>query len=90
LSRYLLDTDIVSEPLRAEPDAMILGRHQEHLFYASVVWHESPFGCHRLPDSRRQMAIEEYLLTVVARSIKILPYDERVAGWHASVRLLAR
>jgi tRNA(fMet)-specific endonuclease VapC len=89
MSRYLLDTNIISEPLRPEPDSKILERlrrHQEHLFTASVVWHELLFGCHRLPDSRRRTAIEEYLHTVVARSMEILPYDQRAARWHASER----
>lgn len=89
MSPYLLDTNIISEPLRPEPDEKILEglrRHQEHLFTASVVWHELLFGCRRLPDSRRRTAIEEYLFTVIARSIEILPYDERAARWHASER----
>jgi tRNA(fMet)-specific endonuclease VapC len=89
MSRYLLDTNIISEPLRPEPDSKILEglrRHQERLFTASVVWHGLLFGCHRLPDSRRRTAIEEYLHTVVARSMEILPYDQRAARWHASER----
>jgi tRNA(fMet)-specific endonuclease VapC len=89
MSRYLLDTNIISEPLRPEPDPKILERlrrHQEHLFTASVVWHVLLFGCHRLPESRRRTAIEEYLHTVVARSMEILPYDQRAARWHASER----
>ncbi|MBA3491313.1 MAG: type II toxin-antitoxin system VapC family toxin [Rubrobacteraceae bacterium] len=89
MSRYLLDTNIVSEPLRPAPNPKILERlrrHQEHLSTASVVWHELLFGCHRLPASERRTAIEEYLHTVVAASIEILPYDERAARWHAAER----
>ena len=89
MSRYLLDTNIVSEPLRPAPDPKILERlkrHQEQLAIASVVWHELLFGCHRLPASERRTAIEEYLHTVIAASIEILPYDERAARWHAIER----
>jgi tRNA(fMet)-specific endonuclease VapC len=89
VSRYLLDTNIVSEPLRPAPNPRILERlrrHQEQLATASVVWHELLFGCHRLPASERRAAIEEYLRTVVASSIEILPYDERAARWHAVER----
>ncbi len=89
MSRYLLDTNIVSEPLRPAPNSKILGRlrrHQEQLATASVVWHELLFGCRRLPASERRTAIEEYLHTVVATSIEILPYDERAARWHAAER----
>ena len=89
MSRYLLDTNIIAEPLRPAPDEKILERlrrHQDQLATASVVWHELLFGCHRLPDSQRRTAIEGYLFTVVVRSIEILPYDERAARWHASER----
>lgn len=89
MSRYLLDTNIVSEPLRPAPNPKILEQlrtHQEQLATASVVWHELLFGCHRLPASERRAAIEEYLHQVVATSIEILPYDERAAGWHAAER----
>ena len=89
MSRYLLDTNIISEPLRPKPNPKILERlreHQDQLATASVVWHELLFGCYRLPDSERRTAIEEYLLRVVASSIEILPYDRHAARWHASER----
>ena len=89
MSRYLLDTNVISEPLRPTPKPKILERlrrHQEQLATASVVWHELLFGCYRLPVSERRMAIEEYLQRVVAASIEILPYDGTAAGWHAAER----
>ena len=89
MSRYLLDTNVISEPLRPAPNPKILERlrrHQEQLAIASVVWHELLFGCYRLPASERRAAIEEYLQEVVAASIEILPYDEAAAGWHAAER----
>ncbi|CAA9445525.1 MAG: COG1487: Predicted nucleic acid-binding protein, contains PIN domain [uncultured Rubrobacteraceae bacterium] len=89
MSRYLLDTNIISEPLRPAPNPKILERlrnHQAQLATASVVWHELLFGCYRLPDSERRAAIEEYLQRVVATSIEILPYDGHAARWHASER----
>jgi len=89
VSRYLLDTNIISEPLRPTPNPKILERfreHQDRLATASVVWHELLFGCYRLPDSGRRTAIEEYLQRVVAASIEILPYDEQAARWHAVER----
>jgi len=89
VSRYLLDTNIISEPLRPVPNPKILERlrkHQDQLATASVVWHELLFGCYRLPDSERRAAIEEYLQRVVAASIEILPYDGHAARWHAVER----
>jgi tRNA(fMet)-specific endonuclease VapC len=89
VSRYLLDTNIISEPLRPTPNPKILERlreHQDQLATASVVWHELLFGCYRLPDSERRTAIEEYLQRVVASSMEILPYDGYAARWHAAER----
>jgi tRNA(fMet)-specific endonuclease VapC len=87
--RFLLDTNIVSEPLRPRPDVKVLERlrqHQSELAIAAVVWHELWFGCRRLPPGAKQAAIEAYLDEVVAATIPILPYDERSAEWHASER----
>ena len=70
--KYLLDTNIVSEPLRPTPNAKVLARlkrHQDELAIASVVWHELWFGCQRLPASAKRTAIERYLNEVVAVSM---------------------
>jgi len=88
-SRYLLDTNVLSEPLRPDPDEGVLAmidRHGESLATSSVVWHELQFGARRLPKGRRRTLIEAYLQNVVAPSIPILPYDEAAAEWHASER----
>ncbi len=87
--KYLLDTNILSEPLLPAPDELVLRRlkeHQEEMVTASVVWHELLFGCYRLPSSARRAAIEEYLGEVVGPSIPVLSYDARAARWHAAER----
>ena len=86
---YLLDTNVVSEPLRPSPDPQVLERlreHQAEIAIASVVWHELWYGCYRLPPSAKRTAIEAYLKNVVARTLPILPYDQRAALWHAEER----
>lgn len=87
--RYLLDTNIVSEPLRRVPNQEVLDHLREHqmeIALASVVWHELWYGCWRLPPSTKRTVIEAYLKDVVARTIPILPYDQRAASWHAEER----
>lgn len=87
--KYLLDTNILSEPLLPAPDEQVLRRlreHQEEIVTASVVWHELLFGCYRLPTSARRAAIEDYLREVVGPSVPILPYEARAARWHAAER----
>ena len=87
--RYLLDTNVLSEPVRPTPNAAIMSRieaHQGEVATASPVWHELLFGCRRLPPSHRRSVLERYLFEVVAASIPILSYDERAADWHAGER----
>jgi len=87
--KFLLDTNIVSEPLRPTPAQSILDklrRHRGEIAIASVVWHELLFGCHRLPPSAKREDIQHYLDQVILPSIPILPYDQRCAEWHANER----
>jgi tRNA(fMet)-specific endonuclease VapC len=86
---YLLDTNVISEPLRPQPDQRVLNRlrqHQSTIAISAIVWHELLFGCARLPVSARRTTIERYLQQVIAPSLPILPYDERAATWHAAER----
>ena len=87
--KSLVDTNIVSEPLRPRPSRTILrrlGNHDGEMAIASIVWHELQFGCARLPVSRRREAIERYLEDVVLASLQILDYDRAAAQWHARER----
>lgn len=87
--RFLLDTNIVSDPLRPKPNPKVLARLQQHqaeIAIPALVWHELWFGCERLPRSPKRAAIEAYLNEVVAASMPVLAYDERAAEWHASER----
>jgi tRNA(fMet)-specific endonuclease VapC len=86
---YLLDTNIVSEPLRPAPNQQVLERlkrHEDEIALAAIVWHELLFGAYRLAPSTRRSAIEQYLSQVIAPTIPVLPYDNRAAQWHAAER----
>jgi len=87
--RFLLDTNVVSEPLRPSPAPATLRRlrrHEGEAAIASIAWHELQFGCCRLPRSRRRAAIERYLEEVVLASFPILEYGRTAAEWHARER----
>lgn len=87
--RFLLDTNILSEPLRLRPDERILRRLEEHRGESAIaapVWHEALFGWERLPSSRRKERLGSYLFDVVHYSLPILAYDAAAAAWHASER----
>ncbi len=86
---YLLDTNIVSEPLRSVPDLRVLERlrlYDGKMAIPSIVWHELLFGVNRLPKGARQQRLRTYLLDVVALSLPILAYDDHAASLHAGFR----
>ena len=88
-AKYLLDTNVVSEPLRPKPAAGILRRLREHegeIAIPAPVWHELRFGCSRLTRSRRREVIERYIEEVVLASFPVLDYDREAADWHALER----
>lgn len=87
--RFLLDTNVLSEPLKKLPNTAVLeqmDRYQSEVAIASVTWHEIWFGCYRLPASRRRQRIEQYLTNVVKPDVPILPYDSESALWFAQER----
>jgi tRNA(fMet)-specific endonuclease VapC len=93
--RYLLDTNVISEPLRSKPSKGILDRirkHEGEIAIAAIVWHELLFGCARLAEGARRTAIERYLHEIVAVSFPILSYDRAAAEWQAleRARLVAK
>ena len=87
--RFLLDTNVLSEPLKLLPNVAVIGQmeqYQSEVAIASVTWHEIWFGCYRLPASRRRQRIEQYLTDVVEPDVPILPYDSESALWFAQER----
>jgi tRNA(fMet)-specific endonuclease VapC len=76
VSRFLLDTNVISEPLRPQPNPAVIQRLQQYqgeFAIASVTWHELLVGCYRLSASKRRERIEQYLLHIVQPNISILP-----------------
>jgi tRNA(fMet)-specific endonuclease VapC len=89
LKRFLLDTNILSEPTRPTPHPSVLAKLAEHryeLATAAVVWHELWYGCRWLPPSRKRQRIEAYLLALLNTDLPILPYTQQAADWHAKER----
>lgn len=87
--QYLLDTNVVSEPLRPRPRHEVMRRlqgYEDEIAIPAIVWHELKYGVARLPESRRRLAISRYLSDVVRVTMPILEYDEIAAEWHAAER----
>lgn len=88
--RFLLDTNILSEPLRPRPNpgvVRMLQQQEGFIATATVVFHELLFGCYRLPiESNKRQIIETYLYREIKQKIPILPYDVEAAEWFAMER----
>lgn len=87
--RYLLDTNIIAEPTKPQPNPTVatqLAQHYSEVAIASVSWHELWFGTERLSISRRRENLEQYLTELVDINRPILPYTTVAARWFATER----
>lgn len=85
----LLDTNVLSEPMRQQPDAAVMEQLEEgghRLYTASVVIHELRYRVHRLPKGRRRARLESYLQAVLASGLAVLAYDTKAALRHGQQR----
>lgn len=86
--RFLLDSNVLSEPSRPAPNEKVLSKltqHKAEVGVASLVVHEMLYGCLRLPSLKRR----DYLWKYIQRSVLGLPifnYDLSAARWHAEER----
>jgi tRNA(fMet)-specific endonuclease VapC len=85
---FLLDTNVfaaLSQPRPLSRVERAFEKHMSDVVTASVVIHEMWFGIERMPSSRRRAELERFMAEVVA-GVKVLPYGERAARWHAVER----
>jgi len=86
---YLLDTNILSEPVKPIPNEKViakLGEHAGEYVTASTVWHELLYGIRRMDDSKRKASLAAYLEALSHSGLGILPYDKNAAAWLAKER----
>lgn len=85
MQRYLLDTNVLSEPMRPRPAATVLrwldARNPANLFLSAITLGELASGMHRLESSARRRALERWLSDVVVTQFegRILAFDTDVA-----------
>lgn len=89
---FLLDTNAVSEPLRARPDPGFLawvGQREASELAASVLTlGEIRYGARKLDPGARRNSIEAWLSELTTQfSDRILPIDQPVVAMWAQVRL---
>jgi tRNA(fMet)-specific endonuclease VapC len=86
---YLLDTNIISEPTKKQPNQNVLQKLKQHngqYAISSITWHELNYGVDRMPIGKRKNLLQQYLHTLEKNKLNILPYDKAAARWLATER----
>jgi predicted nucleic acid-binding protein len=91
----ILDTNVVSEMMRANPDASVLGwldaQPAEAMYLTSITLAELHFGVAAMPASRRRDRLDGFVAGLEARmQERTLPFDAKAARHHARLAVLAR
>jgi toxin FitB len=87
----LLDTNVLSELLRATPDRSVLAwfaaQASQSLFVSAVTEAEMLLGARQLPAGKRRSALEAALHAMFAEDFagRILPFDSGAAQVYADV-----
>lgn len=87
--QFLLDTNVLSEPTKAQPSLRVMARLKKHAgetAAAAPSWNELWFGAYRLPESQKRKKLEAYLAELRSSGLPVLAYDGEAAEWHAAER----
>lgn len=86
---YLLDTNIVSEIIKPEPDLNVIKKIAEHnsdCAICSPVWQELLFGLYRMPESINKKYLGKFIKEDVHENFKIKKFTEKAADIQAQLR----
>lgn len=86
---YLLDTNIISEIMRSEPDKNVCRNISEHdkLCAISVTtWNELLYGVNVMPDGKKKDLLLDDLVDDIQANYEIIQYDNHAAWIHADIR----
>ena len=74
---YLLDTNVISELVKPNPNSSVLKKLIENSKYCAIcstVWQESIYGYEKMPAGKRKNKVATYLAQIKG-SYDIIPYD---------------
>ena len=87
--KYLLDTNIISEPMKPKANAGVLSRLASDSIFSCTsvtVWHELWYGVKLLNDGKRKIELESYL-NILNDEFTVLPFCKKAAEWLAEERV---
>lgn len=93
--KYLLDTNILSELSKEEPDTNVIANLElngDNCATAALVIHEINYGIQRLPEGKLKANLQMFLQQLEVYEFQVLPYDKAAAHYHAfeRARLVAK
>jgi len=92
VTRYLLDTNVISETARQNPNANVIEwiRHLPALVLPAIAIYELSAGVKRAPAGKRRRFLEEWLADLLGAECDILPLDRDAALASAEIEIEAR
>lgn len=94
MTRFLLDTNVISEVARPQPSAAVLAWlaavDQDNVFLSAVTIAELRYGIERMPAGQRRKRLSDWLFADVPTRFdgRILPVDDTVAhAWGQAVAM---
>ena len=87
-SIYLLDTNILSEPLKKTPDKTILEFleiNESTIANCNLVIHELFYGMEILEEGRKKKIINKHINSIM-EALPIFEYNTTASLWHAKER----
>lgn len=81
MSRYLLDTNVISETTRPKPDLQVLRwiARLPYLTLPAIAVCELAAGIQRLPAGKKRGFLEDWLAELLAADCEVLPFDRDAA-----------
>ena len=92
MNGILLDTNVVSEAARPEPDANVMAflSGEPNLWLSAIVLHELEYGIELLAPGRRRDAIASAVRQLASEARRIVPVGPAEAEHAAELRAQAR
>ena len=86
---YLLDSNIVSEIIKPEPDFNVISKIAEHNSDCAIctpVWQEILFGLYRMPEGINKKYLDNFINDDIHENFKIKNFTEQAAVIQAELR----
>ena len=86
---YLLDSNIVSEIIRPEPDFNVINKIAEHNSDCAIcapTLHEMLYGYNKLPEGMNKKYLGKYIFNDVMETFKVKSYSEKASIIHSEIR----